>query len=66
MGRSLMCTSRIFSTDDISILDINELIDIGYRFDVSNDHFTMKVEDYLNGNKSEGKYVLPERSGGSV
>lgn len=66
MGRSLMFMSRIFSTDDISILDINELIDIGYRFDVSNEHFTMKVEDYLNVNKSEGKLVLPERSGGSV
>lgn len=61
-----MYTNNIFSTDDISVVDINDLIDVGYRFDVSNETFTVRVEDYLNDNKAKGKHVLLERGGSSV
>lgn len=45
------CTGRVFSTGDISVVDINELIDIGLRFDVSNTHYNTRVRDYLKDGK---------------
>ena len=52
------CTDRVFSTDDISVIDINELIDIGLRFDVSNTYYNTRVRDYLkNGKEASGTAV---------
>ncbi len=40
-----------FSVDDVTVLDINKLIDKGYRFNVvvEDDDDVIKVEDYLYG-----------------
>ena len=50
----------IFSIDNLTLLDINELVDKGYRFNLTADMDaqTDNLEEYLHGSRADDTSVL--------
>ena len=50
----------VFSIDNLTLIDINELVDKGYRFNLTADmdQETDDLEEYLHGNRDDNASVL--------